>query len=54
MLLKAEAFYSLPRLPETSFYSFYSKNLQDYSNSTFHQEGQFYFKKGFDSLHSFM
>ena len=34
MLLKEEAFYSLPRLPETSFYSFYSKNLQDSSDSS--------------------
>ena len=33
MLLKAEAFYSLQRLPESSFYSFYSKNLQDSSVS---------------------
>ena len=31
MLLKAEAFYSLPRLPE---FSFYSKNLQDSSDSS--------------------
>ena len=31
MLLKAEAFYSLPRLPKTSFYS---KNLQNSSDST--------------------
>ena len=33
-LLKAEAFYNLTRLPETSFYSFYSKNLQNSSDST--------------------
>ena len=31
VLLKAEAFSSLPRLPETPFYLFYSKNLQDSS-----------------------
>ena len=34
MLLKAEAFYNLPRVPEISFYSFYLKNLQNSSDST--------------------
>ena len=33
VLLKAEVFYGLTRLPETSFYPFYSKNLQDSSDS---------------------
>ena len=34
VILKAEAFYSLTRLPDTSFYSFYSKNPQDSSDSS--------------------